>query len=62
MNTSSSATKIAVVQAAPVLFNRRAAIDKACQLIQEAGSKGAKLVLLPEAFAPAYPIGNFTRT
>ena len=57
MNTNNSATKIAVVQAAPVLFNRRATIDKACRLVQEAGSKGAKLVLLPEAFVPAYPRG-----
>jgi len=57
MNTNNSATKIAVVQAAPVLFNRQATIDKACRLIHEAGSNGAKLVLLPEAFVPAYPRG-----
>ena len=52
MDINNSATKIAVVQAAPVLFNRRATIDKACGLIHEAGSNGAKLVLLPEAFVP----------
>ncbi|UCH24098.1 MAG: carbon-nitrogen hydrolase family protein [Deltaproteobacteria bacterium] len=49
--------KVAVVQAAPVLFDREATIGKANQLITEAGKKGAGLVLLPEAFIPAYPRG-----
>jgi nitrilase len=45
------------VQAAPVLFDREATIDKACRLIAEAQAEGARLVLLPEAFVPAYPRG-----
>lgn len=49
--------KAAVVQAAPVLFDREATVDKACRLIQEAGDHGAQLVLFPEAFIPAYPRG-----
>ena len=49
--------KVAVVQAAPVLFDRDATIEKACRLIHEAAAQGAKLVLLPEAFVPAYPRG-----
>lgn len=49
--------KVAVVQAAAVLFDREATLDKANQLILEAGQKGARLVLLPEAFIPAYPRG-----
>ncbi len=49
--------KVAVVQAAPILFDRKATIEKACQLLSEAASQGAKLVLLPEAFVPAYPRG-----
>ena len=49
--------KAAVVQAAPVLFNRSASIDKACELLKEAGKNGAALVLFPEAFIPAYPRG-----
>jgi nitrilase len=49
--------EIAVIQAAPVLFNREATVEKACRLIQEAARKGAKLLLFPEAFIPAYPRG-----
>ncbi|HQV68241.1 MAG: carbon-nitrogen hydrolase family protein [Anaerolineae bacterium] len=50
-------TKVAVVQAAPVLFDREASVQKACRLTQEAADQGAKLVLFPEAFIPAYPRG-----
>ena len=49
--------KVAVVQAASVLFDKAASIEKACRLVEEAGNKGSKLVLLPEAFVPAYPRG-----
>ena len=48
---------VAVVQAAPVLFDRNATIDKACRLIDEAAAGGAQLILFPEAFVPAYPRG-----
>lgn len=49
--------KTAVVQAAPVLFNREASLEKAYQLTQEAGGQGAQVILFPEAFIPAYPRG-----
>jgi nitrilase len=49
--------KAAVVQAAPVLFNLEATIEKACKLITEAAKQGAGLILFPEAFIPAYPRG-----
>jgi len=49
--------KVAVVQAAPILFDREATLQKACQLIDEAAKQGAKLILFPEAFIPAYPRG-----
>jgi len=52
-----SAVRVAVVQAAPVLFDREATIEKTCQLIQETAEQGAKLTLFPEAFIPAYPRG-----
>jgi nitrilase len=54
---NSPTIKVAVVQAAPVLFDREATIEKACQLIHEAASEGAQFVLFPEAFIPAYPRG-----
>ena len=49
--------QVAVVQAAPVLFEREASVAKACQLVAEAAAQGAKLILFPEAFVPAYPRG-----
>lgn len=52
-----SMVKVAVVQAASVLFDKAASVNKACELIVEAGQSGAQLVLLPEAFIPAYPRG-----
>ena len=48
---------VAVVQAAPILFNLDASVDKSCQLIQKCAVKGADLILFPEAFLPAYPRG-----
>ena len=49
--------KVAVVQAASVLFDAAASVAKACRLTQEAAGAGAELVLFPEAFVPAYPRG-----
>jgi nitrilase len=57
MGNSRIEVKAAVVQAAPVLFNRTASIEKAASLVLEAASQGAQLVLFPEAFIPAYPRG-----
>lgn len=57
MNRISSSVKVAVVQAAPVLFDREATVEKACRLIREAATEGAQLILFPEAFIPAYPRG-----
>jgi nitrilase len=49
--------KAAVVQASPVPFNRDSTVEKACRLTSEAASQGARLILFPEAFVPAYPRG-----
>jgi nitrilase len=51
--------KVAVVQAAPILFDREATVEKTCRLTAEAAAapQGAQLILFPEAFIPAYPRG-----
>jgi len=48
---------VAVVQAAPVAFDREATLDKVGQLTADAARQGARLVLFPEAFVSAYPRG-----
>ncbi len=49
--------RAAVVQAAPVLMDREATVERVGRLIGEAAGRGARLVLFPEAFIPAYPWG-----
>jgi nitrilase len=48
---------VAVVQAAPVVFDRDATIERVRALTAEAASKGARLAVFPEAFVSAYPKG-----
>ncbi len=50
-------SKVAVVQAAPVAFDRERTLAKVESLTAEAARQGAKLVLFPEAFVSAYPKG-----
>lgn len=49
--------KIAVVQAAPVMFDKTASTDKAVKLIAEAAEKGAEVIVFPELFIAGYPYG-----
>ena len=48
--------RIAAVQASSVFLDLEASLDKACGLIREAAGEGARLVVLPEAFLPGYPM------
>jgi len=49
--------RVAVVQAAPVAFDRERTLEKLGSLTGEAARDGARLVLFPEAFVSAYPRG-----
>ena len=57
MKDLTSPCRIAVVQAAPVLFDKAACLEKALKLIEEAASRGAELIVFPELFIPGYPFG-----
>ena len=52
-----SVARVAVVQAAPVVFDRERTIEKVRDLTADAARGGAGLVLFPEAFVSAYPMG-----
>jgi nitrilase len=48
---------VAVVQAAPLFFDREGSVDKVIRMTKEAAEEGAQLVLFPEAYVGGYPWG-----
>jgi nitrilase len=50
--------RVAVVQAAPVLFDARKSLQKLADLTADAATQGAELVVFPEAFIAGYPKGH----
>ncbi|MBP3893688.1 MAG: carbon-nitrogen hydrolase family protein [Atopobiaceae bacterium] len=48
---------IAIVQAAPIMFNKDACVEKVLRYLDECADHGAELVVFPELFIPCYPFG-----
>jgi nitrilase len=59
MSSKVNSVKVAAVQAAPAIFDREATVEKTIELIGQAGAKGAKIILFPEAFISGYPKGMY---
>ena len=47
--------RVACIQAEPVILDRERTLDKQAALATEAARAGARLLVFPEAFLPAYP-------
>src|SRR5438045_2415230 len=54
----SKGVRVAVVQAAPVLFDAHQSLQKLADLTADAARRGAELVVFPEAFIAGYPRGH----
>ena len=48
---------VAVVQAAPVMFDKDGCVEKVLRYIDECAASGAELIVFPELFIPCYPFG-----
>lgn len=57
MNELRDTCRIAVIQAAPIMFDKDACMEKALELIQECAGNGGELLVFPELFIPGYPYG-----
>ena len=49
--------KVAVVQSAPILFDKQSAMDLIASRMREAAEQGVQLIVFPEVFLPGYPRG-----
>ncbi len=48
-------TRLAAIQAAPILFDKDASTEKACTLIEKAGKDGVDMAVFGETWLPGYP-------
>ena len=52
--------KIALVQAEPVMFDKKASFTKVINYIDQTAAERPDLIVFPELFIPGYPVGmNF---
>ena len=60
MKDIAKSCKVALVQAEPCMFDKKASLEKTLKYIEEAALKKPDLIVFPELFIPGYPIGmNF---
>jgi nitrilase len=52
---------VACVQAEPVILDRERTLDKLASLAAEAAGAGARVLVFPEAFIPAYPSSTWAK-
>jgi nitrilase len=52
---------VACIQAEPAVLDREATVDRLVRLAAEAAGDGARLLVFPEAFVPAYPSSIWAR-
>jgi nitrilase len=52
---------VACIQAEPAVLDREATVDRLVRLAAEAAGAGARLLVFPEAFVPAYPSSVWAR-
>ncbi|MEM9013894.1 MAG: carbon-nitrogen hydrolase family protein [Pseudomonadota bacterium] len=53
--TSKRVVRLAAIQAAPIIFDKAASTQKACELIKSAGEAGATFAAFGESWLPGYP-------
>ncbi|MFN2611902.1 MAG: carbon-nitrogen hydrolase family protein [Solirubrobacterales bacterium] len=54
--------KVAAIQAAPVVLDAEATVQKAERLLHEAADQGVELAVLPECFVPLYPSSSWAHS
>ncbi len=57
MSSTPEKVKVAVIQGAPLFFDREGTVEKVVRMTAEAGGGGAELALFPEAYVGGYPWG-----